>query len=88
MRISWVHQLLSMAGAACILVAYVGHQLRYVASQTVIYNLLNAIGSGILLYVALRPFQVGFVALELVWALISLVALVRVLRGAQTAREG
>lgn len=78
---SFAHQVVSLAGAICILIAYVAHQLRWMPSRSVTYNVLNAVGSGILFYVALRPFQAGFVVLEFVWALISIVALVRVFRG-------
>ena len=41
------------------------------------YNILNAIGSAILAYIAFRPFQIGFVLLEVAWTLISLYALTR-----------
>jgi hypothetical protein len=41
------------------------------------YNVLNAIGSAILGYIAFHPFQVGFVVLEVTWTVISLYALVR-----------
>ncbi len=80
MHISFLNQLLSFAGALLILVAYVGHQLKWMASRSVAYNLLNALGSGLLGYVALSPFQVGFVVLEFVWAGVSLFALTRIFR--------
>jgi hypothetical protein len=41
------------------------------------YNVLNAVGSAILAYIAFHPFQVGFVLLEVVWVLISVYALAR-----------
>ena len=65
-----------------ILAAYVGHQLGWMESRKPAYNLLNAAGSGILAYVAFHPFQIGFVILEGVWALISLYALLRKPRAA------
>ena len=71
MRISLRHQVLSFAGAVLILIAYVGQQMKWMASRSVAYNVLNAVGSGLLGYVALSPFQVGFVILEFVgpaWA--------------------
>ena len=79
-----VLQLVGLAGAAMILVAYVGHQMRRMDSSGTLYNVLNAIGSGILTYVALRPFQAGFVVLEGTWAVVSVYALVRILRSART----
>jgi len=41
------------------------------------YNILNAAGSAVLAYVAFKPFQIGFVILEVVWALVSIYALIR-----------
>jgi hypothetical protein len=76
MDISLLRQLLSFAGALLILIAYTGHQLNWM-NRGMVYNLLNAIGSAILAYIAFHPFQVGFVVLEVTWAAISLYALVR-----------
>jgi len=74
MDISLVRQLASFAGALLILFAYVGHQLNWMDSRGPAYNLMNAVGSGILAYVAFHPFQIGFVVLESAWALISVYA--------------
>ena len=60
-------QLLSFVGALLILLAYAGLQLNWLVPRSLIYNLLNAIGSGILGYVALHPFKLGFVILEFAW---------------------
>ena len=38
---------------------------------------MNAAGSAILVWIALHPFQIGFVVLEAVWTIISLWALFR-----------
>jgi len=73
--IAW--QAASLAGAVLILFAYVGHQLGWIDPRKASYNILNAIGSGVLAYIAFHPFQLGFVLLESVWALISLYALLR-----------
>lgn len=73
-------QILSTTGAMCCLIAYVGHQLHWIDSRKFLYNLLNVMGSGILGYVAFRPFQAGFVLMEGVWALVSLYALIKSLR--------
>ena len=77
MGTSTVWQAASFAGAVLILFAYVGHQMGWMNSRKPSYNILNAIGSGILAYVAFHPFQIGFVLLESAWALISLYALLR-----------
>jgi hypothetical protein len=71
------HQVVSFVGALLILIAYVGHQMGWVNSRGAAYNILNAAGSAILWWIAMRPFQIGFVVLEGVWTIISLWALVR-----------
>src|SRR5439155_23385076 len=44
------------------------------------YNVLNAVGSAILAYIAFHPFQIGFVVLEVAWTLISVYALTKALK--------
>src|SRR5437588_4654331 len=77
MDIELARQAASFVGALLILLAYGGHQMGWMNPRSAAYNVLNAIGSGILGYVALHPFQIGFVVLETVWTLISVYALVR-----------
>jgi xanthine/uracil/vitamin C permease (AzgA family) len=77
MDISFFRQAASFAGALLVLIAYIGHQRRWINSRSLPYNLMNAAGSGILAYVAFHPFQIGFVVLEGVWAIISLYSLLR-----------
>jgi hypothetical protein len=77
MDIALARQLASFVGALLILVAYAGHQMNWMNPRSATYNILNALGSGILGYIAFHPFQLGFVVLESVWTLISLYALVR-----------
>ena len=77
MHIGLATQALSFAGALLILVAYTGHQMGWMNPRSAVYNVLNAIGSAILCYIALHPFQLGFVVLESVWTLISLWAWMR-----------
>jgi len=77
MNISLARQFASFIGALLILIAYVGHQLRWMDARRAAYNVLNAVGSAILAYIAFHPFQIGFVILEVAWVLISLYALLR-----------
>ena len=85
MHISLARQLFSFAGALMILIAYAGHQLGYMSARKIAYNVLNAVGSGILAYIAFQPFQVGFVVLEVAWTAISIYVLVRIVRPAGAA---
>jgi hypothetical protein len=77
MDISLPRQIASFVGALLILFAYVGHQMTWMDSRKAGYNLLNLAGSAILAYIAFHPFQIGFVVLEVTWALISIYALAR-----------
>jgi len=77
MNIPLARQVASFVGALLILVAYGGHQLKWMDSRKASYNVLNTVGSAILAYIAFRPFQVGFVVLEVTWVLISVHALVK-----------
>ncbi len=77
MNISWARQVASFSGALLILVAYVGHQMKWMDARKAGYNILNAAGSAILAYIAFRPFQIGFVVLEVAWTVISVYALMR-----------
>ncbi len=78
MHISLARQIASFIGALLILMAYAGAQFGWMSPRKPWYNILNAVGSAILAYIAFHPFQVGFVLLEVAWTIISLYALVRV----------
>lgn len=73
-------QAASLCGAILILVAYAAHQAGRLGRDVVSYHLLNAIGAGLLLVVAVAARQFGFILLEGVWTAISVVALWRNLR--------
>ena len=77
MDLALARQIVSFIGALLILIAYAGHQMGWMNPRSALYNILNAAGSVILLYIALHPFQIGFIILEGVWTLISLYALAR-----------
>jgi len=77
MPLSLARQIASFVGALLILVSYAGSQFGWMSPRKSWYNLLNAVGSAILAYIAFRPFQLGFVLLEVAWAVISVYALVR-----------
>ena len=77
MNVSLARQAFSFVGALLILVAYIGHQMQWMNARKPAYNILNAAGSAILAYIAFRPFQIGFVVLEVAWVAISIYALMR-----------
>lgn len=74
-------QLISVAGALAILIAYAANQLRYMGPSNLSYALLNFAGSAVLAVVAVVEEQWGFLLLEAVWALVSLWATMKLLKG-------
>jgi hypothetical protein len=65
-------QIVSLAGAALILAAYVALQRGWLPRESRAYNALNFVGSALLTYVAVRDRRIGFIILEASWALLSL----------------
>lgn len=73
-------QVLQMAGAVLILAAYIASQAGRLRPEAVLYLALNFTGSGILAVLAAVDRQWGFLLLEGVWALVSLLGLIRKVR--------
>jgi hypothetical protein len=72
-----IYQLMSLAGAAMILAAYVAYQRGRMGREDRLYNLLNFLGAALLAWVAIEDQRWGFIILESTWALLSLPALIR-----------
>lgn len=70
-------QAVSLVGAALILLGYSGTQFKFMNPRGVFYNVVNLVGGALLGYVALFPVRIGFVALESLWVLVSIVGLFR-----------
>jgi len=88
MQLSLGHQLFQLCGAMLILLAYTGHQLRWMNPLKPLYNVLNGIGSAILGFYAFWPrMQAGFIVLEIAWTVISIYAFARALRKREAAPQ-
>ena len=74
-------QIVSLIGSMAILAAFAAGQFKRLEQTSLLYIVLNFVGSAILTVVAIVERQWGFLLLEGVWALISLWSLVKVLRG-------
>jgi hypothetical protein len=77
-----IGQAVSLLGAAMILAAFAGQQAGKLRSESVEYLALNLVGSAILTYFAIEAENLGLIALEGSWAVISLVSLAKTLTGA------
>jgi len=70
-------QIISLIGAAMILAAYGAQQFQKLSPNSLLYIVLNLLGSIILAVVAYRIWQTGLILVEVSWALISGFSLIR-----------
>ena len=75
-----MRQLVSVAGAFLILIPFAASQLGRLGTATWTYQVLNFVGAAALTAVAVLERQYGFVLLEGVWAIMSLVGMQRIWR--------
>jgi hypothetical protein len=80
-----MEQVIQVAGALMILAGFAGTQLGRLRADSILYLVLNLVGSVVLTVLAVDERQWGFVLLESVWAAVSLWSLTRVLRGLPVA---
>lgn len=79
-------QVVSLLGALAILLAFTGNQFAWLRATSLLYVLANAVGAAVLSVVALVEEQWGFLLLEVVWTIVSVVALARILSGHPPAK--
>ena len=75
--LTMLFQLLSLAGAVLVLIAFIALQLGRMEREDVAFNVLNFFGSAALAWVAIVDHRLGFIVLEVSWAIFSLVPLLR-----------
>jgi len=73
-------ELVQIVGAILVLAGFAAAQLGRVSAKSVGYLVLNLVGSALLAAVAVVGSDWGFLLLEGVWAVVSLVSLISVVR--------
>lgn len=71
------YQIVSLAGAFLILLAYGLNQRGRLTPTQASYSVINLLGALLLLWVAVVDRRAGFVVVEAAWAVMSVVPLVR-----------
>ena len=79
---------LELAGAVLILAGFTLGQLRVLDQHSLVYLVLNLVGSFVLAVIALVDERWGFLLLEGVWSVVSAISLVNVLRGRARPGDG
>ena len=67
-----LYQVISLVGAIFILAAYFALQRDLLSRNDRWFNVMNFVGSALLAWVAIVDRRVGFIALETIWALLSI----------------
>ncbi len=71
------YQIVSLAGAALILLGYVALQFGWMGRENRWFNIVNFVGSALLAWVAIADWRVGFIVLEAAWAILSIPGIFR-----------
>jgi drug/metabolite transporter (DMT)-like permease len=71
------NQVLSIIGSLLVLGAYFALQRGHLKSDARLYSGLNFLGAGLMTWVAVAEWQIGFIVLEGSWALLSFPGMVR-----------
>ena len=76
-----MEQLIQIAGAILILIAFAANQRGTMSPHSRVYLTLNLVGSLVLAVLAFLDSDLGFLLLEAVWAVVSAAGLFKALRG-------
>jgi hypothetical protein len=76
-----MEDVIQIVGAVLILIGFIAAQRGAMSPQSVVYLVLNLIGSAILAVLAAMDSDWGFLLLETVWAIVSAGALIELARG-------
>jgi hypothetical protein len=82
-----MEQAVQIAGALLILAAYAAAQAGRLDPHSLVYLVLNLVGSVVLAILAAIESQFGFLLLEAAWAIVSAWSLVQVMQGRPTTAK-
>lgn len=71
---------LFLSSITLILIAYFFQQDKWMKTDGFLYNFINTCASGLLVYLAFRPFQLEFFTIAVLWATISVIRLYKSFR--------
>jgi hypothetical protein len=75
-----IRQILGILGALLVLIPFAASQLGRMRTESVTYQTMNLLGGATLTAVAILERQYGFILLEGVWVIMSVIGLRRVRR--------
>ena len=79
-----IPEIIGAIGVFLLLLAYLLNVLKVTGTDGITYLLLNVFGAGLACYSSWLISFIPFIVLEGVWALVSLVSLVKVLAGSKS----
>jgi len=71
------YQIVSVTGAVLVLVGYAALQRGLLTREDRWFNVLNLVGSALLAWIAIADRRLGFILLEVIWAVLSVPPLLR-----------
>jgi hypothetical protein len=81
-----LYDIVQITGSLLILAAFIASLFGRAKTDGYPYLIVNAVGSGVLACTAIVNLEWGFILLEGVWSLVSIVSIVRKARGRSAAR--
>lgn len=69
-----------ITGLSLILATYIFQQANWMKIKGFLYNFINLLGAGLLVYVTFQPMQIDFFIFTALWTFISLIRLYKSLR--------
>lgn len=73
-----VHEVIGWIGMFLILCAYAGVSLGFMSADILMYQVINGIGAGALLYSAYKTSSYPLMGLNIAWLIIAIIALLKI----------